>query len=310
MHTRREGAPATGARSRFVSGRTWFVACGLTLLSACASMPRTAAVDSLGPAAKPLKDVAALLGAQYSKDDRNRWIEFNLIRIDGQYAIYEARLRALRTKWNVGTSTAALLFNVASSLTDSAGVKANYVAANTLAVGANQIVSKEEFLEQTVNTLVTGMQGRRAEMRKRVRIGMTRSPEEYTVSDAYTDLQAYDSAGSLTQGMNFVTDATKKETDDQVKQADAEVKKALIFSEEEKQLAFCISDSLEHRPLDAVALAKVLDALEVKYPQGADADAMISSLDDAREFSTAAFEKRLHQLMQTNNLLKPCRRYQ
>lgn len=310
MNEQREMAHEPAARSKSFFKPAWWLGCGLALVSGCASMPQSAAVDSLDATDAPAKRIATLLNIKYTKDDRNRWIEFNLIRIDDQYAVYETRLRQMRTTWNVGSSTAALLFNVASSLTDSAGVKANYVAANTLAVGANQIVSKEEFLEQTVNTLVTAMQGRRAEMRKRVRIGMTRKEDEYTLSDAYTDLQAYASAGTLTQGMNFVTEATKKEADGEVKKADAEIKQAIIFSEEELQLAFCISESLLNRPLDAVVLAKVLAALEVEYPQGADSDALAETLAKARLHETAAFDKRLHKLMLDNNLMQPCRGYQ
>lgn len=308
MDTRRHTAPATTARYR------WFamllLGWGALGLGACASMPRAQPIDSIGASETPKFTVTSLIKDGYTPDTRNAWIEFNLIRIDEDYARYEKRLRDLRTQWNVGTSTAALLFNVASSLTASSGVKANYVAANTLAVGANQVVSREEFLEQTVNTLVTAMEGGRAEARKRVRIGMTRDKVEYPVADAYHDLQAYWAAGTLTQGMNFTSDATQKRTDEEIKKADQELKQALIFSEEQLQASTCISKSLENRQMDAAELRKVLDAMGIKYAPADNLDALIAAMDDAREFDTAANEEKLFDLMKTHNLLQPCRRYQ
>lgn len=310
MNTRLVKPPIRGERVRLLLPKLAAILAAFLLLSACTTMPHTSAIDSLGPEEVPPSTVSTLLKSGYDKPERNTWIEFNLIRIDEQYALREAQLRSLRTKWNVGTSTAALLFNVASSLTDSAGVKANYVAANTLAVGSNQIISKEEFLEQTVNTLVTAMQGRRAEMRKRVRIGMTRSVDEYTVADAYTDLQSYDSAGTLTEGMNFATDATKKESQEQVDQADAELKQALVYSEAEIQLTACVTKSVQNPNIDHDALAKVLDALEVGYPDKSDAATLAALLNKRRLGSEAAFQRQVHQLMLDHNLMLPCGSYQ
>lgn len=304
-----KGTPMTGVGVNSLRLRAALLFGSLVLLSACAAVPRKSAVDSLGPQAKPATPLTTLVGA-YDQTSRNRWIEFNLIRIDEEYFAFEKRLQTDKTQWNVGASTAALLFNVASSLTGSAGVKANYVAANTLAVGANQIVSKEAFLEQTVSTLVVAMEGRRADTRKRVRIGMSRPIGEYTISDAYYDLLEYDNAGTLTQGMGFVTEATKKESEKQVQDANNEVRRAVLYSEDERQLSFCISESLDFRPIDAAALGKVLDQVKVEYKPGVDVDALVEALSAARDAAPASFQRDVHAAMEANKLMQPCRRYQ
>jgi hypothetical protein len=302
-----QGMPAAGVFVR--SGRRALLAGSLVFLSACASVPRKAAVDSLGPDAEPATRLTTLVGS-YDETSRNRWIEFNLIRIDEEYFASERRLQALKTRWNVGSSAAALLFNVASSLTNSAGVKANYVAYNSLAVGGNAIVSKEEFLEQSVNTLISAMEGRRAETRKRVRIGMSRPIGEYTLSDAYYDLLEYDKAGTLVQGISFAAEATKKESQKQAQDARDEIKRAVLYSEDERQLSFCISESLDFRPIDKDALARVLDQLKVDYAPGADVDALVEALSVARDAAPASFQRDVREAMETNKLMQPCRKYQ
>lgn len=303
-------SPALTARSTHRNIAIRALGCALLLLLAsCAAVPRKSVVDSIDPAVKPSVRLDALLGTN-DKNARNRWIEFNLIRIDESYYAYEKRLQALRTQWSVGTATSALLFNVASNLTGSAGVKANYVAANSLATGAGQIVSREAFLEQTVNSLVAAMQGRRAETRKRVRIGMTRPPEEYGVSDAYHDLLEYDNAGTLTQGMSFLVEATKKASAEEIAKANSEISRAVIYTDAERQLSFCVSESLDARPIDKTALGNVLKTVDVKFAADADEDAMVDALSDARENAPAVFERKVAEAMEANKLMKPCRRYQ
>jgi hypothetical protein len=281
----------------------------LVLLSACATVTRTSAVDSLGKHAEPPVAIQQLM-LSYDEASRNRWIEFNLMRIDEEYFKYERYLKASKTMWGVGTSTAALLFNVASSLTDSAGVKANYVAYNSLAIGGNQIISKEAFFEQTVNTLVSAMEGGRAEMRKRVRIGMSRPIGEYTLSDAYYDLIEYDKAGTLTQGMSFAADATKRESQKQEQDAREDIKQAVIYSEDERQLSYCISESLDAPSIDRAKLAKVLDQVKVAYEPKADVEAMVEALTAARAGAPKSFQRDVHEAMKANNLMQTCGKYQ
>lgn len=282
----------------------------LCTLNACVSIPPKSKVDS-PEAAVPTGRVSQLLLANYDQNARNAWIEFNLIQVDSAYYAYERNLQAARSRWNLSTATSALLFNIASSLTPSAGVKANYVAANSLATGANAIVSREEFFEQTVNSLVAAMRARRAEARKVIRIGMSRPVAEYGLSDAYQQLLEYENAGTVTQGMSFVVAATETASKEKVEEARQEIARAVVYSEEEQQLSYCVSESLDIGPATRTSLGQLLASLGVQVDANASRDAMVKALSTARRNAPPTFERTLFDLMQARKLLlTPCPRYQ
>lgn len=305
-------APALRHRPRIQSRlwRSFLLGLALCTLNACVSIPPKSKVDS-PEAAVPAGKVSQLLLTKYDESSRNAWIEFNLIQVDSAYYAYERNLQAARSRWNLSTATSALLFNIASSLTPSAGVKANYVAANSLATGANAIVSKEEFFEQTVNSLVAAMRARRAEARKVIRIGMSRPVAEYGLSEAFQQLLEYENAGTVTQGMSFVVAATETASKAKVEEARQEIVRAVVYSEEEQQLSYCISESLDIGPATRTSLGQLLTTLGVQVDANASRDAMVTALSTARRNAPPTFERTLFDLMQARKLLlNPCPRYQ
>lgn len=290
--------------------RSLLLGLGIFVLGGCVSIPRKSQIDSPDSSTKPVKAIGTLLGT-YDEKSRNAWIEFNLIQVDSAYYAYERNLQAARSRWNLSTATSALLFNIASSLTPSAGVKANYVAANSLATGANAIVSKEEFFEQTVNSLVAAMRARRAEARKVIRIGMSRPVAEYGLSDAYQQLLEYENAGTVTQGMSFVVAATETASKEKVEEARQEISRAVVYSEEEQQLSYCVSESLDIGPVTRTSLGQLLTTLGIQVDANASRDAMVKALSTARRNAPPTFERTLFDLMQARKLLlNPCPRYQ
>ncbi|QWP76683.1 hypothetical protein J5226_24420 [Lysobacter sp. K5869] len=267
-------------------------------------------VDKPAQAQSPPVPPAALVAA-YTMESRNAWIESMLIKIDADYFGVERKLQDKRTRLNIGASTAALLFNVASSLTGSAGVKANYVAANSLATGTQNIVTKEEFHDQTVATLVAAMRARREQAFATIRIGMTKPTGEYLLAEAHRDLLAYEAAGSLQQGMKFVVEVTEKQAAQAVDQSKQDIAEAVAYTEEERQLTYCVSMSL-----DALTDAQLpaLRELATKFKANADANAKLDATRDAISIGMtnrpAKYQRDLYAAMQTKGLLlNPCPRY-
>lgn len=260
------------------------------------------------PAAKSLD---YLLEHGYSLQSRNGWIEQNVIRINASYYEFEADLQKSRSTLGIGTSTAALLFNVASSLTLSAGVKANYVAANSLATGTNQIVTREQFMEQTVSTLIAAMRGRRATAFAFIRIGMSKPEGEYTLSEAHRDLLDYASAGTLQEGMKFVLDTTEKASDASEEKASNEIERAVAYTDEERQLTYCISKSLQAlRDDDLPRLRQLASDLKITTQAKDTTDILINKVSDQQDNSPAKYQRDLYALMEKRDLLlKTCPRY-
>lgn len=270
----------------------------------------TSKVENPPLAQSPAIPVTTLVG-KYDRVTRNAWIESTLVAIDIAYYDRERKLQEKRTRLNVGTSTAALLFNVASTLTGAAGVKANYVAANSLATGTSNIITREEFHDQTVATLVAAMRARREQTFAIIRIGMTKPEGEYLLAEAHRDLLSYEAAGSLQQGMKFVVEVTEKKSEEAVEQSKDAVNKAVAYTEDERQLTYCISASLQAlnqaqlRPLNEVTLAH-----KVVVPAGADLKATINKISDAMFNQPAKYQRDLYALMSAKNLLiQPCPRY-
>lgn len=292
-----------------------FAASFVLLFSACStlSQARSGSSEVQSPASMiPLpKEAGGQVPAGYDKVDRNRWIEANLIRIDADYYATEQKLQQKRTRFNIGTSTAALLFNVASSLTPSAGVKANYVAANSLATGTSTIVNRDQFFEQTVATLTAAMRAQREKAFAVVRIGMTKEADEYLVSEAHRDLLAYEAAGTLQEGMKFVLETTEQKAQEDVTKSQSAIQDAVAYTEDERQLTYCISMSLQ--ALDATKLPALRDV-------GAAHDVEISdkaSLDEAKELVSKSmlnrppkYQRDLYAHLAEKKLaLNPCPRY-
>ena len=281
------------------------------IASSCASVQPKSQVPYLAVTTND-PSMSGLLSGGYDQHKRNDWIEYNLIRIDSVYYDYERSLQNVRTQWSVGSAASALLLNVASSLTNSAGVKANYVAANSVATGLNQVSNQAQFFEQSVSSLVSAMRAQRAKAFVAIRTGMTKPEGEYTLSDAHRDLLEYERAGTLTQGMTFLTEATKDASAETVDAAKTEIMEAIEFSEDQRQHAFCVTQSLFGLgPAADADLRSVLTTLKVDLPKepgiGPARQALAKSRDTA---ANVQFHVDLFEAMKAKKLLiDPCPRY-
>jgi hypothetical protein len=288
----------------------------LVVLTGCQSFGGTTGGGVKPPDAPKPDTIEDLLSGTYDSAKRNRWIEARLVDTDDDYYALEADLQDSRTNIAVGTKIARLVFGVASSLTPSAGVKANYAAATVLTDGAMSIADKEYFMEQSVSALVAAMRARRAEVFGRIRVGMTRGLDNYTLADANRDLHEYRRAGTVVQGMSFVTAAAQKseaEADSATRNA---VEAAVRYEPNERQVVFCNSQTLDDlvKRRNAGQRQSLRDALKAA---GAPDDVTKASDDDLdaritgwRFNAPAEQEQRFKEELSSRGLLLTnCREY-
>lgn len=278
------------------------------IVAGCAGTARKSPIEPIDSVQS--KGILSLVGA-YDEDARNAWMERNVIRIDEDFDRYRASLQRARTVSGTSSATVALLSNVASSLTQSAGVKANYVGLNGIATGVNDIAFKQKFMEQTVASLMAAMDGRRAEAYTRLRIGMLKSVREYTLADANRDVRAYAWAGRVEEGMSFVADATGTAAREAVAQSDQDIARVVSYTEAERQLSFCVSESLDRLGAkDLNAMKQVFLDLNLVVPAGADVAALVHAITVARLNSTPEFQRAVNAAMTSRHLLlDPCPEY-
>ena len=148
--------------------------------------------------------------AAASTEQRNDLLNRRLMMIDQAYVTYINGLRKEKTVTDLATGLAGLALGVAGTLTDGIAAKTNYAAAGTLLAGGSAIVDQTLYYEQTVLALVSAMDANRALVRLTILRGMNEDMAEYTASDAYADLIAYERAGSLLAAIGYVQ-ATAKE---------------------------------------------------------------------------------------------------
>lgn len=91
----------------------------------------------------------------------------------------------------------SLLTNVAASLTDSIGVKDNYIALSTLIQGGQTIYDRDYLLDRTLDALVSQMDANRKSTLVTIREGMQLSTRRYPAQVALADIIDYYHAGTL-----------------------------------------------------------------------------------------------------------------
>lgn len=128
---------------------------------------------------------------------RNSLLRRLLSDIDVRYLDFAGGVVAGKNRFEFGKNILTLSSSVASSLTESAGVKANYAALSTLLSGGGAQVDSNFLYSQTSLALVSTMDAQRAIVLGEIRTSMGRSIQEYPGQTAFGDAIRYFRAGTL-----------------------------------------------------------------------------------------------------------------
>jgi len=189
----------------------------LILISGCKSAlkgsPNTfLSKDNKNKLLTKYSDVDNLIKAA-NEDERNEIINNFLAEIDLHYAPFRLALTKNDNHVNAFTDALVLLSSLAGTLTNSAGVKNNYLTLTALATGAHSIYDNRYLYTQSIFALIKGMDAARAQQLVEIRDKMSSSINYYSGHSAFTDIMKYSYAGTLPGSLNWIqSNATKVET--------------------------------------------------------------------------------------------------
>ncbi len=228
--------------------------------------------------------MAELLNAT-SEADRNKYLAAAMADVDIFYLAYRDELLRSDNAFNASVDLVSLAADLAGRLTDSVGVKDNYLTLGALLGGGRSTVNNRFLYAQTSIVLVKGMDAARASTALAIKTRQSqRSIQEYSGRDAYADVLEYYFNGTLAGGLVWLqSSAEEQEVED--KKSIAELP---VPTEEQYRTRFDLMSSVQPRLVSTAALRKGLAAFGMTPP----ADA---GLDELRKLFTAEYGKRLRE---------------
>jgi len=142
------------------------------------------------------EDLDLLINAP-DEPTRNRLLRRLFSDIDVRYLDFAGGVVAGKNRFEFGKNILTLSSSIASSLTASAGVKANYAAFSALLSGGGAQVDSNFLFNQTSLALVSTMDAQRAIVLAEVRTSMAQSIQEYPGQTAFGDAIRYFRSGTL-----------------------------------------------------------------------------------------------------------------
>ncbi|MDH5833397.1 hypothetical protein [Luteimonas kalidii] len=206
-------------------------------------------------------ELKSLLNAA-DESTRNSLLRRLLSDIDVRYLDFAGDVVAGRNRFEFGKNILILSSSVASSLAESAGVKANYAALSTLLSGGGAQVDSTFLYNQTSLALVSTMDAQRAIVLGEIRSSMGLSIQEYPGQTAFGDAIRYFRAGTLASAAQDLQKAAAA----QASREQAKVRNITIPTD--AQVAFAVrrgqsfSDFVD-APANEAAVRRALIAIDV-----------------------------------------------
>jgi hypothetical protein len=157
---------------------------------------------------QPLK---ALLGTTLASD-RNKQTFLALAVVDLRYNEFKQAMEGDRKHTASIADALTLAMTIAGSLTESAGVKQNYLQGIALVTGGMSIYDKNYLYSQTITALVAQMDANRKKKLAEMLKSMGDDIDKYPATAAYNDVLEYYQSGSVLGAlMGIQADAKAKE---------------------------------------------------------------------------------------------------
>lgn len=218
------------ARAPCAAIRIAVIVCALIALVGCPATrggPKSFLAVESAKAAGEVQNVAmANLVEAATLDTRNRYMAQAMSDIDVLYVQYRDELLRSDNAFNASVDLLSLLSGLAGSLTDSAGVKNNYLTLGALLTGGRSIVNNRFLYAQTGLALIKGMDAARAASALAFKTKQAMPIERYSGRDAYADVLKYYFDGTLAGGLIWLqSKADQQEASDREKLATLPVPK-------------------------------------------------------------------------------------
>ena len=202
--------------------------------------------------------------AEAKKAARDKIITGRVALIDLNYNQFIARFSVTKESLDFGTEVTELGLNLATTAAGGAETKTILGAVASGVTGSKLAVDKNFFFEKTVPVLVTTMNAQRKVALAPILIGMTNNTDDYSLTRALSDMDAYYFAGTFIGALQAI-------------QADAGVKESQAATNiVQIRNAQFVAEAAQHRVsaiLDGISTLSDTNAIELeKHPPVKDAD--------------------------------------
>ena len=178
-----------------------------------------AQVEKSSNFADPVASFNNLTADACDKDCRNKEMNKMLALVDIRYSQFRRELELSKKNSSTAVSGLLLASNVAGGLTNSKGVKDNWLALSNLASGGQLIFDKNYLFDQTLSALISQMDANRKRKLLEIRTAMaTKDAKDYPGQVALTDILEYHYAGTLMGAITAIQQTSSNDADASARQ--------------------------------------------------------------------------------------------
>lgn len=144
---------------------------------------------------------------------RNAIVYARMRGYDIEFSDFEKSLYSQSNSIAVGSDLVGLILGGLTATTGNAGTKAALGAASVGVIGANTAINKELYYQKTIVALPSQMEANRAKAKLPIAKGLAiDSPDsKYNLFQAYSDLDAYKTAGSIPGAVSAITQSAENQ---------------------------------------------------------------------------------------------------
>ena len=188
-------------------------ACCCTLLAACAPLvgyPKDpedtdATLARLKPYFDGTQELIYLGLAEPARTlKRNEIVLARMHSYDIEFSDFERGLYGEGNEVTLGSDLVGLILGGLTATTGNAATKSALGAASTGVLGAKAAIDKDLYYQKTIPALLAQMEADRLKASLPITAGLKLSDADYPLMQAYIDLNAYQSAGSIPAAINAV----------------------------------------------------------------------------------------------------------
>jgi hypothetical protein len=136
---------------------------------------------------------------------RNEIVFARMRGYDIEFANFERQLYGFSNTVTIGTDLMGLTLGGLTATVGSAATKAALGAASVGVLGANTAINKDLYFQKTIPALIAQMEANRAKKQLAIVQGLAQPDSKYSLMAAYSDLDAYKSAGSIPDAIGSIT---------------------------------------------------------------------------------------------------------
>jgi hypothetical protein len=150
------------------------------------------------------REYSAITDATQRKQKRDDIIRGRVWAYDIEFADFEQQLYGEGNAVSLGSDLVGLILGGLTATVGGKATKAALGAAATGVIGANNAINKDLYYQKTIPALLAQMDADRLQALAPITAGMKQSDADYPLIQAYIDLDAYKTAGSIPAAINAV----------------------------------------------------------------------------------------------------------